>query len=402
MTHDFEVLLRRAFPWGVHVARDSGPEFVSVRYGVVESDPPAATATVCLEWDSGETSQTVTAADLERAAVDGAVRLPNGVRLRQPEVGDVHLLASPLRDLVGPQVPSDDPWVARMRLHQSWWRTFRLRVPFGYGPTPSSEKRYGNMIDEDAARHNRNFLTPEAARAYRQRVAEGPAGIDTWRTSRNLLASQTMAFNVFGHLGAHLDLATQLFAALLGDDEVALVRAIEMERLSDALGDRTAFDVFVTYERSGGGNGCVAIETKLTEPFSQRAYDWKRYLSHTAFGTDVWATSDASRLGDPRWSQLWRNHLLARAECARAPELGTATLMVVHHPGDPHCAANVDGYRALLHDPRAVRGVDLQAIVDTLRDCTAADDEHQQRWIRDLEDRYLDLRPSEGLIGLSD
>jgi hypothetical protein len=71
-----------------------------------------------------------------------------------------------------------------------------------------------------------------------------------------------------------------LFQRLLSNSEVSAVTSIEIERLSDALGDRTAFDAFVTYRRPDGAHACVAVETKLTEPFSQQAYDWTRYVAH--------------------------------------------------------------------------------------------------------------------------
>lgn len=198
-----------------------------------------------------------------------------------------------------------------MRLHQSWWRTFRLRVPFGTGPQKGSEKAYGNMIDADGDVAGLNFLSHEAQDAYDQRVAVTTAGVEAFRTRRHLMASQPLAFNLFGHLSKHLDLATGLLRLLLGTDEVGEVTSIEIERLSASLGDRTAFDVFATYTRPGGSSACIAIETKLTEPFSQHDYDWTAYLAHSAFDPTVWRTTDTACLGDRRWSQLWRNHLLA-------------------------------------------------------------------------------------------
>ncbi len=97
---------------------------------------------------------------------------------------------------------------------------------------------------------------------------------------------------------------------------------VEVERLSDALGDHTTFDAFATFRRSDGSNGCVAVETRLTEPFSRQAYDWSKYVAHPAFASGGFATVDTALLGDPRWSQLWRNHLLALAEADRRRELG--------------------------------------------------------------------------------
>jgi hypothetical protein len=400
-TRETEALLREAFPWGAHVTVAGGAEFVSIVYEVVECGVDPDGATVRFERDPGDTLQFVTRAELECAATTGLLELSTGARIRQPQVDDISTLASPLRDLIGYQSPSDSPWVARMRLHQSWWRTFRLRVPFGYGPTPKSKKRYGNMLAASAADAGRNFLTPEARNAYDERLARTKVGVDAWRTTRNLLASQPLAFNVFGHLSKHLELATGLFRCLLGEQEVAKVTSIEIERLSDALGDRTAFDAFATYTRPDGHTACIAVETKLTEPFSQQAYDWNHYRRHSAFATDVWATSHVDLLGDPRWSQLWRNHLLARAETSRDPELGPATVLIAYHPSDPHCADNIAGYQALLTRPTCVKGVDLLAIRNAL-DGLVADDEYQTKWVHDFSARYVDLQLSDALVGLED
>ena len=266
-----------------------------------------------------------------------------------------------------------------MRLHQSWWRTFRLRVPFGTGPQKGSEKAYGNMIDADGDVAGLNFLSHEAQDAYDQRVAVTTAGVEAFRTRRHLMASQPLAFNLFGHLSKHLDLATGLLRLLLGTDEVGEVTSIEIERLSASLGDRTAFDLFATYTRPGGSSACIAIETKLTNRSPSTTTTGRR-TSPTRRDPTVWRTTDTACLGDRRWSQLWRSHLLARAESNPHPELGPAILLVIHHPSDQHCRTNVDGYCRLLTSPETVQAIDLQQIRDVLADVIAGDDS-QQRWV---------------------
>jgi hypothetical protein len=188
-----EVLLHAAFPWGAHVTVEGGSEFVSVCYAVLEEDFGVAEALLRFERDPGDTLELVRRSQFEDAVNTGSLDLDSGARVRQPEVTDMPLLASPFRDLIGYQPTSEHGWIARMRLHQSWWRAFRLRVSYGTGPTKSSKKRYGNMLDDGAAR-GLNFMTDEARAAYDERVAMTPVGVDEWRTRRNLLASQPMAF----------------------------------------------------------------------------------------------------------------------------------------------------------------------------------------------------------------
>jgi hypothetical protein len=361
-------LVASAFPWGAHVQSASGARFMSLAHRVVESD--AHGAVVVFEHESGNVSLSVTMKQLADSASTGRLELQD-VTVRRPETADVGLLADPLGTFIGPQSSTGDRWVRRMRLHQSWWRTFHLRVPFGTGPNRGSHSWHGNMLDLRGAEQGRNFISDDARRAYQERLDLTKVGVDEWRTARNLLASQPMAFNLFGHLRHNLLVATGLFKTLLGGDEIGEVTGIEIERLSDALGDRTAFDVFVTYVLADRTPGCIAVETKLTERFSQRAYDWQAYRNHSAFDPAVWRVGDATVLGDLRWSQLWRNHLLALAETRRFEPLGSPQVMVVHHPNDPECVANVEGYRQLLNDPRGLCAIDLATIVAALRPAVA-------------------------------
>ena len=289
--------LHEAFPWRAAVDTDGGGTFVSLRFGVVDGPEPDRRVLLRFERDPGDTLQWATQDDLIAASETGQMTLESAV-IRQPEPGDMALLARPWHDFLGQQSGSDDAWTARMRLHQTWWRAFRLRVPPGIGPNKGDTVPRGNMLDDAAAGAGRNFLTPEAHRSFAERLALTRVGVSEWRTSRNLLASQPMAFNLFGHLRHRLDLASALMAGLLGEEEVDHVTAVEVERNSSALGDGTAFDAFVTYLRPDGTPGCVAIETKLTEPFSQKAYDWPTYIAHESFTPDVWATDDPALLGD--------------------------------------------------------------------------------------------------------
>jgi hypothetical protein len=388
-----EELLAAAYPWGAHVTHHSESEFVCMTYGVVTESILDDRAELFFVRELGKTTATASEDQIREAAVTGVLDLPRHL-IRRPEATDMYLLARPIDDFVGPQSGSDSQWAARMRLHQSWWRAFRLRVPFGCGPNAGSTTPYGNMLDDDGDIRGLNFVTDDARAAYHERFAGSHAGV---RTRRNLLASQPMAFNLFGHLCSHLELASVLFSTVLG--EPVKVTSIEMEKLSDALGDKTAFDAFVRYQRQNGSPGFVAVETKLTELFSQTAYDWAKYLAHPLYRTDAFVTSDPAQLGDPKWSQLWRNHMLALAESARNPELGTPSVLVVHHSDDPQCQPNVAGYQRLLSARESVKAVDLARTLSVLGDGVVGDTE-QEAWVADMRDRYVNLDLSAPLLNL--
>lgn len=409
-------LLHRAFPYGATVRLELGGEFLSLRYR-----GGRGTRSDCLGVyfvrDPGDTSADVSPLTLERAAMSGRLTLPTG-RVRRPEAGDCHLLSFPLEAFVGPQSsdpqkPDRDMFRARMRLHQSWWRTFRLRVPFGNGPSRTSTTPFGNMLLPGHGAAGLNFVSPEAHLSFQGTMAARRTGVKRWDTAHNLLTSQAMCFNVFGHLRHHPDLAAAFFTEVLGEAPASHVERVEIEHHSDAITDRTAFDAYAF--RSGAGD--VAIETKLTEPFSRDRYDWNCYLRTCAAATGRWTTDDPELLGDLRWSQLWRNHLLAVAEHLRSvdhrcgnrgggcrdPHRGGGPdwpkAIVVHHPLDTKCIDAIDGYRSLLTDPDDVVGVDLRKVVDTLRRLVDGDP-RQREWIDRLDERYLRLDLSEPLVGL--
>ena len=77
------------------------------------------------------------------------------------------------------------------------------------------------------------------------------------------------------------------------------------------LGDKTAFDAFVSYRTVDGRRGFFAVETKYTEPFSRKIYDKRRYREVTAWPESGFKEGAAEVLRGDQPS--WRNALLALA-----------------------------------------------------------------------------------------
>jgi hypothetical protein len=301
---------------------------------------------------------------------------------------------------LGPQYSGDDELTSRMRFHQSWWRAEMLGVPFGTGPRVTSTERFGNMLDAESATNGLNFLTEQVADVARQRIALG-GGVEPFRCTRNLLSSQPMCFNLFAPLLAMApSLATACVAALLEDETDCIeVEAVHFEVAptpqGDYLDDRTAFDAFIEYRRADETLGFIAIETKLTEPFSQKVVRPEKYLNYSGLFPSVWHADAPARLVDVRWFQLWRNHLLAKRLAARPEQGYTSSLVVVaHHPHDRSCSAAVEGYRSLVVEPDSeVVARSLEQIADRwqpLVDGTAS-----EPWLQDFRTRYLELERSE-------
>ena len=294
----------------------------------------------------------------------------------------------------GPQYARDDPVTRRIRFHQSWWRAERLDVPAG---EDARGNRYGNYLTEAAASIGLNFLTPDIHRRAMERIAAG-GGVEEFRCMRNLLSSQPMAFNLFGPLHDDADLARLLLDPLLPGGVTSASVNIEWAPAKNLhLRDATSFDVVAHYARNDGREAIAGIETKLTEPFSQKSYGLDDHHTdryrEVARRSDAWRDPDDRTLTDKRWNQVWRNQLLVESIRQRQPDLRGCEV-VVHHPLDERCANNVDDYARFLTDPNeTLRRYSLNHIVAAWNLLLHMDAQH--RWLSDFADRYLNLHLSE-------
>jgi len=248
----------------------------------------------------------------------------------------------------GPQYAGDNALTARMRFHQSWYRAERLHLGWGTGPMPHSTRELGSMMTRKDGAAGKNFVNLEVFRLAQRRIAEKTGTVDEFRLLHNMLSSQPMCFNLFGYLSLDLELASRAFALL--DSDVARATDVRMEwnpePATDYLDDRTAFDVFVEYERVGGGKGFFGIETKLTEPFSQKEYDGPVYRRWLEVPGAPWRKDAADELPVKAYNQLWRNHLLAFALLQQSGKYDVGAVAVVGHPADEELARTIDGQDA--------------------------------------------------------
>lgn len=294
---------------------------------------------------------------------------------------------------LGPQSANDTVPRARMRAHQSWYRARVLGVPWGFGPRPCEKGgvESGSMLTVEDAGRGLNFLTPQLHELARRRL-ERRGAVEAYRLTANMLSSQPMCFNLFGYLRLHPGLATRVLRAL--DDDVDEVTAVELEHqpLKIAPGDGTAFDAFIAYRRRGGGHGFFAIETKLTEPFSPRAYEKAAYRQLVEHPQSPWHPEVYDQLTHRAHNQLWRNHMLAFAWRLQS-DFEVGRLVVTGHPVDTGLPRAIDGYRRLLRRPDdlVVWPVDL---ISRLAG-EAAQDQAQRSWHETFDTRYVRLDLSE-------
>ena len=301
------------------------------------------------------------------------------------------------QDLTGPQYKGDNRFTARMRLHQSWYRANVLKVPWGTGPGPSSDSQWGNMLTREDGAKGLNFLTPKIFEVAKRRIAEKTGTVDEYRLLHNMLSSQPMCFNLFGPMVDDLALATRVFRKLVpGLARVTRV-AIEFapEPASEYLSDRTAFDAFAEFDRADGTRGFIGIETKLTEPFSQKRYDTPEYRRWSDRPDSPWPEQAWPQLADIGHNQLWRDHLLAVAMVLHPNSpYSWGGLMVVAPPGDEACAAAMGAYGKLLKkDDDTLVDCPLEKLVGVIEE--EVQSQGHVDWVADFRPRYLDLSLSE-------
>jgi PD-(D/E)XK nuclease superfamily protein len=296
----------------------------------------------------------------------------------------------------------DNPFTARMRRHQSWYREAVLQLPAGTGPHASSLAVRGSMLRAEDAQHGSNFLTPEIQRVARDRLREGGRNVERFRLLHNMLSSQPMCFNLFGPLVRDLALATQVFQTQ-PELEVERVLAVKLELApapaEEYLADGTSFDAYVEYDHRDGSRAFVGIETKLTDGFSREVCDTPAYRRWMQGARAPWRPEAASSVADPAHNQLWRDHLLAIAMRDHpAQRYGHGALMLVRHPLDESGAAIARGYRKLLRrGDRSFIDAPMDQLVERWRAALGADE--RGAWLSSFSQRYLALADSESFRG---
>jgi hypothetical protein len=287
-------------------------------------------------------------------------------------------------------VESDTPWRAQYRALQSWYRETVLGVPAGLD---AQGVQRGNLLPRElsAIEPWSNFLTPEIAEYVEARVPvvrEAGGTLDKDRLTRNLLSSMPLCFNIFGYLRVYPVSAARVFSKVLGLD-IAFLENIEVEwtpRGDHPLQDRTAFDAFVEYRTRKGTRGFLGVETKYTEPFSQKEYAPDIYREITESPASGFRKDATSRLKGIGTNQLWRNALLA-VSVRSSGSYAFGHVLVMAPDGDPDVSKALDGICAELVEPSSL------VLFTTLQTFIAAAETEPllKQWAQAFRHRYLDL-----------
>lgn len=295
---------------------------------------------------------------------------------------------------IGPQFAGDNLLARKMRKHQSWYRVNVLNLPYGTGPGPNDNSYYGNMLTHADGEAGRNFLTRQIFEVVQERLAQRGGAVEKYRLLHNMLSSQPMCFNLFGPLVKDHCLAKTLVEALV-PEKISQVTRLEVEWSPEPainyLNDHTAFDAFIEYQSVDGKMFGLGIETKLSEPFSQKEYDRPEYRRWMSQPNSPWLPDGWNKVQAIGHNQLWREHLLAVAMRSQLQSpYAQVRLMLVHHPEDYECARNYLNYKSLLRD-----GDDslLSLSLDQIIKCwlSVVLNEDQKHWLLSFKKRYIDL-----------
>lgn len=299
---------------------------------------------------------------------------------------------------IGPQYKGDKPFAKQMRFHQSWYRANVLNVPFGTGPGPRHTNSFGNMLTREDGAKGLNFLTPKIFEIAKSRMEEDQGMVEEFRLLNNMLSSQPMCFNLFGPMVKDLNLAKRVVDHIL-PGQVKEVITVKVEHApepaSEYLNDRTAFDAFIDFVGTDDKRHFIGIETKLTEPFSQKEYDGECYRRWSDRDDSPWLKEAWSHLAEIRHNQLWRDHLLAVAmELHPESSYESGSLMLVYHPRDKHCDETKRIYQRLLKpENKSFLDYPLDKLMKVIE--PQLNDDGQKKWLNDFKDRYLNLSLSE-------
>lgn len=216
--------------------------------------------------------------------------------------------------------PADTRFRAAARLQQALWRQKNGWKP-GYQKSPNGRRRkIGSRIGNAAAQAGANFISADIAKLARREIAfrEDGALIDEVRLTTNLLSSAPVVFNTFGALKLDLKLATRVFRRLF-PDYVRRITGILIEHAPDRgnpvyTADYSALDLLVQCRTINGESGCIGIEAKFSEGFTEPPPRMRRpRYDELARSSGLFKDPDSAALRENPLQQFFRQHLLLQA-----------------------------------------------------------------------------------------
>jgi hypothetical protein len=283
----------------------------------------------------------------------------------------------------------------RARLHQARWRE-REGHPIGsqpYAPRPGVDPRpVGSRIPLAYGRQTgANFLTKPALEAVKARsaIVEREQSIDHQGLWADLLASEALAFNLFGSLAADRPRADRLVHAWFPDapGRVEEVRFLHSPgRLEEQwLNSLRQFDAAFVLRLDDGSHGIIAVDVtyherlKAETPKPQNLWRYREVHERSAaFRPEAF---DRVKGRSDLWSP-WLEHLLLLSMLQHPSGAWTWGRYVTVHPaGNVEMVDRSVRYAELLTDRTTFRSTTLEEVLRTGVLPSPA--------VRALRDRYM-------------
>jgi hypothetical protein len=146
-------------------------------------------------------------------------------------------------------------------------------------------------------------------------------------------------------------------------------------------GDRSAFDVYVTFSSPDGSKGFIGIEVKYHENLIGQASTHKARYDEIASQMDCFNESRLDDLKKQPLQQIWRDHMLAGIHKI-VDGFEEGFFVFLYPEANTYCAEAVDRYSQCLTKNDTFKPWTLESVVNAIKRCTSED------WVDLFVDRY--------------
>lgn len=291
-------------------------------------------------------------------------------------------------------VDKKTPWRARLRKAQGRYREEVLNLPPGERAVGKRRSRsIVSDLPEFAVRQRPelNFLEDrDIEQVARQRISDREGLINESRLYRNMLASQTLCFNLFVPLRDQ----PQLLSSILGDLVEPKPRSVTGVRIEWApqlqrWRSGSAFDAFVTYESDSGERHFVGIECKYAEYLKDQRPTPRtknpEYWEFTGRPDSGFVPGAAERLNSRSTCQLWYNACLALKLLEENEDYAGGGLLMMSCAEDRAASEAVDEFNKARKEPGdLLRHLAYEQVVTQLESR-----DELRAWASKFKKRYL-------------
>lgn len=296
---------------------------------------------------------------------------------------------------IGPQLKGEGVLAARVRLHQSWYRSEYLGLR-AWGATPAPHRRpLGSILTAHDAASGHAFVCPEARELFRARRREG-WGVDPVRIQGYLTSSQGLTVNLFGVLAVDACWSAAVLSSVLG---LGVKRVLEVRleyaphRPSEFLGDKTRMDALLVLQREDGTRLPLSVEIKLADRWSSRGVVISGHRYKTAAKSLGQWRQPSAAFENRALNQLVRSHMLAGLVARADGIYEPAHVLVISVDRDEKSRAVVAAYRSELTDAGHLTHVTLEQLFTAMRD--AAITPRHEALAEKMRRRYVAFELSE-------